>query len=122
MEFHETKGGHEFFYGTMPKLARAVEQLAKAMECYNAHFPQPKAEKMTYEDFYDIAVYGNTNWKGSYTQKEIACYANDYYEDYKTSLLQGRLTYSLQELCENLYADNDEDATAWADSIKEAEA
>lgn len=27
---------------------------------------------MTYEDFYDIAEYGNENWKGSYTPKEIA--------------------------------------------------
>ncbi len=32
MDFHETRGGHEFLYGTMPKLAREVERLANAIE------------------------------------------------------------------------------------------
>jgi len=27
---------------------------------------------MTYEDFYDIAEYGNANWKGCFTPREIA--------------------------------------------------
>lgn len=33
---------------------------------------------MEYGDFYDIAEYGNANWKGNFTPKEIACNAYDY--------------------------------------------
>lgn len=28
---------------------------------------------MEYGNFYDIAEYGNANWKGNFTPKEIAC-------------------------------------------------
>lgn len=31
MEFFETRGGHEFYYGTMPKIAKALEESAKAL-------------------------------------------------------------------------------------------
>ena len=32
MEFHETKGGHEFYFGTMPRVAKALEKIAGALE------------------------------------------------------------------------------------------
>ena len=36
MEFHETRGGHEFYYGTMPKIARALDSLSKGKEqCFD---------------------------------------------------------------------------------------
>jgi hypothetical protein len=31
-DFHQTKGGHEFYYGTMPKIARALERIADSLE------------------------------------------------------------------------------------------
>lgn len=31
--FAMTKGGHEFLYGTMPRLARNIEENTKAIEC-----------------------------------------------------------------------------------------
>jgi len=31
-DFHDTKGGYEFYYGTMPKIARALERIANALE------------------------------------------------------------------------------------------
>lgn len=43
---------------------------------------------MTYSDFYDIAVYVNDNWKGNFTEKEIAEMAYEYtvaFEESKAS-------------------------------------
>ena len=44
---------------------------------------------MEYSDFYDIAEYGNENWKGCFTLKEIACNAYDYKAEYDYSIKQG---------------------------------
>ena len=54
---------------------------------------------MTYEDFYDIAEYGNSNWKGSFTPREIACNAYDYKVEYDYSIKQGKPTRTMIELC-----------------------
>ena len=32
MEFYETKGGHEFYFGTMPRVAKALEKIAENLE------------------------------------------------------------------------------------------
>ena len=32
MEFHETRGGHEFYFGTMPRVAKALEKIAENLE------------------------------------------------------------------------------------------
>ena len=37
---------------------------------------------MTYNNFYTIAEYGNENWKGSFTPREIDCNAYDYKAEY----------------------------------------
>ena len=67
---------------------------------------------MEYSDFYDIAVYGNDNWKGSFTLKEIACNAFDYYMDFEYSKVKGVVTEIIQQLIELLlddwYNDSDE--------------
>ena len=60
---------------------------------------------LDYSDFYDIAVYGNENWKGSFTPKEIACNADCYYSDFKWSLERGKLAESISTLVANLKED-----------------
>lgn len=66
---------------------------------------------MEYADFYDIAVYGNENWKGNFSQKEIACNAFDYWSDYEYSKVKGVVTEVIRRLIELLIDDwcNDSD-------------
>lgn len=68
---------------------------------------------MTYEDFYDIAEYGNENWNGSYTQKEIACYAYDYLVEFETSKAKEKVMPIIQELCKLLAEDGSEECEDW---------
>lgn len=69
---------------------------------------------MKYADFYDIAVYGNDNWKGNFSQKEVACNAFDYWSDYEYSKVKGVVTEVIQRLIELLiddwYNDHDENS------------
>ena len=60
---------------------------------------------MQYEDFYDIAVYGNENWKGSFTPREIATNAYIYYTDFQWSKENGTISESIKSLAKNLYDD-----------------
>lgn len=58
------------------------------------------AGQLEYEDFYDIAAYGNENWKGGYTPKEVAQNAYDYYSDFMSAkqngfIPKGNITYRL---------------------------
>ena len=62
---------------------------------------------MRYADFYDIAEYGNKNWKGSFTPREIACNAYDYKVEYDYSIKQGKPTRTMIELCKLIYEDMD---------------
>lgn len=55
--------------------------------------------------FYDIAEYGNANWKGNFTQEEVQYYAKEYYEEYKISKEQGAATHTIEELCKLLIED-----------------
>lgn len=66
---------------------------------------------MEYADFYDIAVYGNENWKGLFTPKEIACNAYNYLADFEYSKVKGTVVSTIQELIELLIDDwyNDPD-------------
>ena len=77
---------------------------------------------LEYADFYDIAVYGNANWKGSFTQKEVACNANDYYEEFKYSKANGNLSETIKCLVENLEEDTRNadipEAEFWLDCIR----
>lgn len=57
---------------------------------------------MEYSEFYDIAVYGNANWKGSFTQKEIACNAYNYLVDFEYSKAKGTVVSSIRELVDLL--------------------
>ena len=62
---------------------------------------------LEYVDFYDIAEYGNENWKGSFTPKEIACYAYDYKIEYDYSIEQDKPTHTMIELCKLICEDMD---------------
>lgn len=62
---------------------------------------------MTYEDFYDIAVYGSENWKGSFTPREIACNAYDYLCEFQESKIKGKPTRTMIELCKLICEDMD---------------
>ena len=62
---------------------------------------------MKYSDFSDIAEYGNANWKGCFTLKEIACNAYDYMCEYRYSLAKGKPTCTMIELCKLICEDMD---------------
>ena len=73
---------------------------------------------MEYEDFYDIALYGNETWKGSFSQKEIACNAYDYKMDFDYSKDTGTLASTIYELLKLLDEDSSEEAKDWALNIR----
>ena len=60
---------------------------------------------MEYADFYTIAEYGNENWKGSFTPREIANNAYDYKAEYDYSIKQGKPTRTMTELCKLICED-----------------
>lgn len=60
---------------------------------------------MEYSKFYDIAAYCNANWKGSFTQKEIACNAYNYLVDFEYSKVKGTVASIIQELIDLLLDD-----------------
>ena len=60
---------------------------------------------MEYSNFYDIAVYGNENWRGKFTEKEIACNAYDYLAEFQKSNETGKATVNMQELINTLNED-----------------
>lgn len=62
---------------------------------------------MTYNDFYTIVEYGNENWKGSFTPREIACNAYDYKSEYDYSIERGKPTRTMIELCKLICEDMD---------------
>ena len=62
---------------------------------------------MTYDDFYTIAEYGNENWKGSFTPREVACNAYDYLCEYRYSVAKGKPTRTMIELCKLICEDMD---------------
>jgi len=65
---------------------------------------------LEYSEFYDIAEYGNVAWKGSFTQKEVACNAYIYYADYLWSKKEGKMAHSMEVLCRNLADDLETDS------------
>lgn len=76
---------------------------------------------LDYSFFYDIAEYGNKNWKGKFTPKEIACYAYDYLVEFEESKAKGsyHVSSTIQELLRLLDEDNTEETKNWANRIRE---
>lgn len=73
---------------------------------------------MTYSDFYDIAEYGNENWKGNFTPKEIAENAYDYLCEFQESMESIRVTPVIQELLRLLDEDRSEAALYYANMLR----
>ena len=73
---------------------------------------------MEYEDFYDIALYGNEAWKGCFSPKEIATNAYDYKMDFDYSKETGTLAPTMFELLKLLDEDSSEEAKDWAFNIR----
>lgn len=68
---------------------------------------------MTYEDFYDIATYGNENWQGNFTPKEVACNAYNYLVEFEASKAKEKVMPVIQELCKLLAEDGSEECKDW---------
>lgn len=68
---------------------------------------------MDYSQFYDIAVFGNENWKGNFTPREIADNAYTYKVEYDLSIEQGKPTRTMIELCKLIVEDMD-----WLDYVE----
>lgn len=68
---------------------------------------------MGYKDFYNIAQYGNTAWKGAYTTQEITQNAREYYSDFLTSENSGGPTFLIRRLMSLLAEDGSEKAKMW---------
>ena len=62
---------------------------------------------MKYRDFYHIAKYANENWKGNFSEEDIACYAYDYLCEFEYSKRTGKATDVMKILCQNLKEDAD---------------
>lgn len=73
---------------------------------------------MVYGDFYDIAIFGNANWKGGFTPKEIAENAYEYLCAFKESVECGIPTHTIQNLLELLDEDGSETALEYANMIR----
>lgn len=67
-----------------------------------------------YEKFYNIAEYGNENWKGCFTPREVAQNAFDYLCEFNTSVENGEPTQIIQELYNLLVEDGSEECLDWA--------
>ena len=60
---------------------------------------------MKYEDFYDIATYGNEMWKGSFTTEEVRQNAESYYADFLWSKENDTISETIKSLAKNLSDD-----------------
>ena len=73
---------------------------------------------MRYGDFFNIAKYGNENWKGGYTQKEVACNAYNYLIEFEYSKAKSKVTHLISSLLELLDEDSDDECKYWASEIR----
>ena len=74
---------------------------------------------MEYADFYDIAEYGNENWKGYFTPREIANNAYDYLCEFQASNANNEPTEIINTLCSLLAEDGSDDCKVWLREIAE---
>lgn len=68
---------------------------------------------LEYSDFYDIAVYGNEAWKGSFSDSEIAVNAYIYFTDFQWSKENGKVSFVIQELAKLLVEDGSDECKDW---------
>jgi len=68
---------------------------------------------LEYNDFYNIAEYGNVSWKGSFSAREIAENAYIYYSDFQWSKKNEKVSHVIQELAKLLAEDGSEECKDW---------
>lgn len=71
-----------------------------------------------YNTFYDLAEYGNKMWRGSFTPKEVANNAYEYFCEYSTSIYKGEATHTMSELYNLLVEDGSEDVEEWLELLE----
>ena len=72
---------------------------------------------MKYQDFLEIAKYGNANWNGNYTEEEVTRNAKDYYANYEWSKANKEIDeyttiFLLEKLAED-WANGNNEPTKW---------
>lgn len=73
---------------------------------------------MEYQDFLELAQYGNEQWNGSFTQEEVKYNADIYYSDFLFSKRTGEATETILELLRLLAEDGEEKASNWKTRIE----
>lgn len=73
---------------------------------------------MEYQDFLELAVYGNTEWNGAFTSEEIIENAEIYYSDFQFSKRTGETTETILELLNLLEEDGEKQAIDWKRRIE----
>lgn len=73
---------------------------------------------MKYQDFLELAVYGNEQWNGAFTQEEIKENAEIYFSDFQFSKRTGETTEIIMELLNLLEEDGEKQATEWKRRIE----
>lgn len=72
---------------------------------------------MKYQDFLEIAKYGNVNWNGGYNEKEVTRNARDYYANYEWSKANKEIdeytTIFLLEKLADDWANRNNEPTKW---------
>lgn len=66
---------------------------------------------MKRKDFYNIALYGNNTWKGTYSAREVVQNASVYYSDYVWCLRNRKVTETMMFLVDKLMDDYANGAT-----------
>ena len=73
---------------------------------------------LDYGFFYDVAEYGNKNWKGNFSPKEVAQFAHDYFTEFENSKATSKVSSDIQSLLECLNEDGSEECKSWASKIR----
>lgn len=73
---------------------------------------------MEYQDFLELAQYGNEEWNGAFTSEEVAENAETYYSDFLFSKRTGETTEIITELLNLLEEDGEEKASNWKSRIE----
>ena len=108
-----------------PKVKEALYDMGYMVErngflVYPMRACQEVEAVIDYSYFYDIAVYANENWKGFFSEKEIACMAYDYLCDFQTSERNGYASGSMGELLRALRDEDCIKAYEWYKEIHDA--
>ena len=73
---------------------------------------------MEYQDFLELAQYGNKEWNGAFTSEEVVENAETYYSDFLSSKKTGETTDTIIELLRLLEEDGEEKAVEWKRRIE----